>query len=189
MSSPTRYGTIAGPRAPKVCLHRETARVNEEMFTQGVQVVEGVCVGGGLAQRGVSVRACLCGRTFVSGARISTIPDVAVCTLRNFSQMTHRPVTIATAQLTGPSTLCLSQCANADSETPRMVEPIAYLMADSESGSPNFYSSFLARIRSSRFVSEIFACNRQTDRQTTRTITISRPPHIVAGQLIKTYIL
>jgi len=40
--------------------------------------------------------------------------------------------------------------------------PIANLMADAESGSPSSYSRFLA-IRLSRLVSEILACDRQTD--------------------------
>jgi len=38
-------------------------------------------------------------------------------------------------------------------------------MADSESGSPVSYSSFLVTIRLSRLVSEIFACDRETERQ------------------------
>jgi len=56
-------------------------------------------------------------------------------------------------------------------------------MADSESGSPDSYSSFLVTIRLSRLVSEIFACDRQTDGRTTWTLTIAGP-HIAAGQLI-----
>jgi len=51
-------------------------------------------------------------------------------------------------------------------------------MADSVSGSPDSYSSFLVTIHLSRLVSEIFAC----DRQITWTITIAGP-HIVVGQL------
>jgi len=61
--------------------------------------------------------------------------------------------------------------------------PIAKLMADSESGSPDSYSSFLVTICLSRLVLEIFACDRQTDGRTTRTITIAGS-HIVVGQLI-----
>jgi len=38
-------------------------------------------------------------------------------------------------------------------------------MADSELGSSDYYSSFLVTIRLSRLVSEIFACDRQTDGQ------------------------
>jgi len=67
------------------------------------------------------------------------------------------------------------------------VLPIANLMADSKSGSPLSYSSFRATIGHSRLVSEIFACDRQTDKRTdgrtTRIITIAGP-HIVADQLI-----
>jgi len=37
------------------------------------------------------------------------------------------------------------------------------MMADSESGSPDSYSSFIVTIHLSRLVSEIFACERQTD--------------------------
>jgi len=57
------------------------------------------------------------------------------------------------------------------------------MMADAESGNVVSYSSFLVTISLSRLVSEIFACDRQTDRRTTRTITIAGL-HIVAGQLI-----
>jgi len=48
--------------------------------------------------------------------------------------------------------------------------PIANLMADSESGSPDSYSSFLVTIRLSRLASDIFACDRLKDRQTTRAL-------------------
>jgi len=40
---------------------------------------------------------------------------------------------------------------------------IANLMADSESGSPDSYSSFPVTIRLCRLVSEIFACDRQIE--------------------------
>jgi len=40
--------------------------------------------------------------------------------------------------------------------------PIANLMADSESGSPVSYSSFIITICLSRLVPEIFTCDRQT---------------------------
>jgi len=63
------------------------------------------------------------------------------------------------------------------------VIPIANLLANAESGSPHFYPTFLVTIRLSHLVSEIFACDRQTDGWTMRTITIDRP-HIEAGQLI-----
>jgi len=53
-------------------------------------------------------------------------------------------------------------------------------MADSKSGSPDSYSSFLVTVRLSRLVSEIFIY----DRQTTQTITIAGP-RIMVGQLIK----
>jgi len=62
------------------------------------------------------------------------------------------------------------------------------LMADSESGSLDSYSSFLVTIHLSRLVLEIFACDRQTDGQINGwismwTVTIV-DPHIVLGQLI-----
>jgi len=60
---------------------------------------------------------------------------------------------------------------------------IANLMADSELGSPDSYSSILITIRLSRLVSVISACDRQTDGWTVWTITIAGP-HIVVGQLI-----
>jgi len=44
----------------------------------------------------------------------------------------------------------------------RTVLPVAHLMADYESGSLDSYSSFLVTIRLSRFLSDIFACDRQT---------------------------
>jgi len=55
-----------------------------------------------------------------------------------------------------------------DSETPKMAEPsIANLMADSESGSPVSYSSFVVTIAFSRLVSEISSVtHRRTDRHT-----------------------
>jgi len=60
---------------------------------------------------------------------------------------------------------------------------IANLVADSQSKSQSSYLRFIVIIRLSRLVSEIFACDSQTDRQTTWTITIAGP-HTVAGQLI-----
>jgi len=50
-------------------------------------------------------------------------------------------------------------------------------------GSSDFYLSFLVTIGLSCLVSEIFACDRRTDGQTTQTITIAGP-HIVAIKLI-----
>jgi len=56
------------------------------------------------------------------------------------------------------------------------VLPIANLTAHSESGSPDSYSNFLVTIHLSHsLVLEIFACDRQTDGRTTRTITIAGP--------------
>jgi len=56
---------------------------------------------------------------------------------------------------------------------------IANLVADSESGSPDSYSSFLVTMGLSRLVSEIFACGRQTA-NVDRYYSL---PHVVAGQL------
>jgi len=50
-------------------------------------------------------------------------------------------------------------------------------------GKPGFLFRFLVTIHLSRLVLEIFACDRRTDRRTTRTITIAGP-YIVAVQLI-----
>jgi len=58
------------------------------------------------------------------------------------------------------------------------------LMANSELGSPDSDLSFLVTICLSRLVSEIFARDRQTNGQTTSTITIAGP-HVVAGQLTR----
>jgi len=51
---------------------------------------------------------------------------------------------------------------------------IANLMADCESGSPSSYSHFIVTIGLSRLVSEIFACDRQTDNS---NHYYSWPPH------------
>jgi len=101
---------------------------------------------------------------------------------------TQRLVMVPTAPLTRRICLCLSQwmnCRPGNTQNGGTVLPIASLMADSELESPDSYSSFLVTIRLCRLVSEIFACDRQRDRQTTRTIPIAGP-HIVAGQLIDT---
>jgi len=57
------------------------------------------------------------------------------------------------------------------------VLPIANLMVDYVSGSPDSYSSFLVTICLSRLVSEMFACNRQTDRRTSADHYYSWPSH------------
>jgi len=59
------------------------------------------------------------------------------------------------------------------------VLPIANLMADSESGSPSSYSSFLVTTSLSRLVLEMFACYRQTDNE---NHYYSWPPPIMLGQ-------
>jgi len=57
-----------------------------------------------------------------------------------------------------------------DRETPKMtnltVLPVAKLMADSESETPISYLCLIVTIAPSRLVSEIFACDAQTDRRT-----------------------
>jgi len=60
----------------------------------------------------------------------------------------------------------LSENATRNTKNGRTVLPIANLMADSELGRLISYSSFLVTVRLSRLVSEIFACDRQTERQT-----------------------
>jgi len=60
-----------------------------------------------------------------------------------------------------------------------IVLPMANLIADSDSGNPDYYWTFLVTIRLSRLVWEIFAW--QTDGQTTRPITTASL-HIVAGK-------
>jgi len=67
----------------------------------------------------------------------------------------------------------MDKVSTQNTQNGKTVLPIANLMADSESESPSFYSSFLVTIHLSRSVSEIFACDRQTDGQTMRTITIT----------------
>jgi len=65
------------------------------------------------------------------------------------------------------------------------VFPIANLIADFELESPVSYSSFLVIMRLSCLVSEIFACDRQANRQTDNADHYNSWPHIVVGQLIK----
>jgi len=82
----------------------------------------------------------------------------------------------------------LAKCRPGNTQNGGTVLAIANLIAESELGSPDSYSSFLVIIRLSRLVSGIFACDRHTngqttDGRTTRAITIAGP-HIVAGQLI-----
>jgi len=89
---------------------------------------------------------------------------------------------------TGPTGLFLSEwakCRSGNTQNGRTVHPTANLIADSESGSPSSHSRFIVTVHLSRLVSEIFTCDRQTDRRTTRTITIAGP-RIVTGQLINT---
>jgi len=82
---------------------------------------------------------------------------------------------------TGPFLSQWAKCQPGNTQNGGTVLPIANLMADSESGSPVSYSSFLVTIfRLSRLVSEIFACDRQTDslRQTDNADHYySWPPH------------
>jgi len=58
------------------------------------------------------------------------------------------------------------RCQPGNTQNGGTVLPIANLMADSESGSPNSYSSCLVTIRLPRLVLEILACDRQTDGRT-----------------------
>jgi len=65
-----------------------------------------------------------------------------------------------------------------NTQNDRTVLPIANLMADSELGSPVSYLSFLVTICLSRLVSEIFTCDRQTNRWTHNAdYYYSWPPH------------
>jgi len=77
---------------------------------------------------------------------------------------------------------CLGHSKNVydddDDEDGLTVLPIANLMADSELGSPVFYSSFLVTMCLSRLILEIFACDGQTGRQTDNVDHYySWPPH------------
>jgi len=75
------------------------------------------------------------------------------------------PFTIFTSPI-GPFLSEWAKCKPGNTQNGGTILPIANLMADSESGSPDSYLSFLVTIRLSRLVSEIFACDRQTDGQT-----------------------
>jgi len=103
-----------------------------------------------------------------------------------------RLVTVHTNPFTRPTVPFLSACAKCqpgNTQNGRTVGllPIANLMADSELGSRDSYSSFLVTIglRLSRLVSEIFACDRQTDGQTDNADHNYSWPHIAAGKLTR----
>jgi len=87
--------------------------------------------------------------------------------------------------LTTPSCLYLSQwakCQTGNTQNGSTVLPIANLMADSVSGRPDSYSSFLVTIRLSLLVLEIFACDTHTDGQRDNADHYYRPtwpPHRV----------
>jgi len=77
--------------------------------------------------------------------------------------------TPAVCYLLNPTGSFLSEwakCRPGNTQNGRTVLPIANLMADSESESPDSYSTFLVAIRLPRLVSD-----RQTDRRTAWTIT------------------
>jgi len=79
-----------------------------------------------------------------------------------------RLVTVPTDPFTRPTVPFLSECVKCqprNTQNGGTVLPIVNLMADSELGSPDSYSSFLVTIHLSRLVLEIFGCDRQTDRQ------------------------
>jgi len=97
-----------------------------------------------------------------------------------------RLVTVPTDPFIRPTAHFCLNGRSPDPETPQnggTVLPIANLMVDSESGSPVSLSSILVTIRLSRLVSEIFACDRQMDRQTDGRTSVdhycSWPPHCV----------
>jgi len=90
---------------------------------------------------------------------------------RNDTQTTEVP----TVPFTKPDAHVCHNEWSADPETPKMVK--SYLMADSESGSPVSYSSFLVTTCLFRLVSILFIrdrqMNKETDGRTMRTITIA----------------
>jgi len=88
------------------------------------------------------------------------------CTRRNSWVSTL--VTVPTDPFTRPTDPFLSEwakCQPGNTQNGGTVLPIANLITDSEPGSLDSYSSFLVTTRLSRLVSEIFACDRQTDRR------------------------
>jgi len=109
-------------------------------------------------------------QNFTSGSNLDTrvlAYNLPVCDSRNFSQMTHRPVTVPNHTLTMPSSICLSEwakCQPWNTQNRGTVLPIVNLMADSELRRPDYCSSYLVTICLSRLVSEIFVCDRQTDK-------------------------
>jgi len=103
------------------------------------------------------------------------------CTRRNRKcrSSASRLVTVPTELLpTAPFLSEWAKCQPGSIRNGGTVLPIANLMADSESGSPDSYLSFLVTIHLSRLVSEIFACDRQTGGQTDNADhCYSCPPH------------
>jgi len=96
-----------------------------------------------------------------------------------------RLVTVPTDPFTRPAVPFLSEwvnCQPKNTQNGRTVLPITNLMADSESGSPDSYASFLVTRHLSCLVLKIFTCDRQMDGRTMQIITIAGP-HIVVGQL------
>jgi len=73
-----------------------------------------------------------------------------------------------------PISVWMGKCQSGNTQNGGTVLPIVNLMADSKSGSPDSYSSFLVTIRLSLLVSGIFACDRQMDNA---DHYYSLPPH------------
>jgi len=72
-----------------------------------------------------------------------------------------------------------AKCQPGNTQNGGTILPIANLITDSESGSPDSYSSFLVTIRLSRLVSEIFTCDGRMDvgRMDNADSYYSWPPH------------
>jgi len=85
---------------------------------------------------------------------LATVPSVVTVPTDPFTTFTMP---------TGPFLFEWAKCQTANTQNGGTALPIANLVADSESGSPSSYSRFIVTIGLPRLVSEIFACDRQTD--------------------------
>jgi len=112
-------------------------------------------------------------------------PSMCWCAVKKL--LTHSPTSLTdpvttVTRSTSPFLSEWAKCQSRNTKNGGTVLPIANLMADSESGSPDSYSSFLVILRLSRLVLEIIVRDRQTDKRITQTIIIAGP-HIVVGQI------
>jgi len=77
------------------------------------------------------------------------------------------------------------KCQTGNTHNGGTILPLANVMADSESGSPDSYSSFLVTIHLSCLVLEIFVSDREMDGQTSVDHYYSWPPQLTEVEAIR----